>query len=205
MRPWTVGDRLARDLAIAGVAVLLACLACEHLLAPSLDPARHEISEYVHASTGGIMTAGFIAWAISLAATAGCAWRRQCAWMLAPLFALASLGMLLTACFPTQTSAGALPPGTSLTMTGRLHDIGSGATSLALLAGAIVSASDSGLPQAFRRQTAILILIALLSSVALLIVGPAVGGIRQRLLVFVGCLWQLLLLNALGRRRTRSA
>jgi MFS family permease len=192
-------DRLARDLAIAGFGVFLACLVCEHLLAASLNPARHEISEYVHTRDGWIMTAGFIAWAISLATTAVYAWRRQCSWMLTPLLGIAALGMVLTACFPSQTSAGHLPTGVALTTTGRLHDIGSGAVSVALLAGAVVSASDSRLPPAFRRWAVLLVLLVLLGATALLIVGPVVGGIRQRLLVVIGCLWQLFLLDALGR------
>lgn len=198
-------DRLTPDLAVAGVGVFLTCLLCEHFLAPSLDPTRHEISEYVHTRDGWIMTAGFIAWAISLAATSVYAWQRQCSWMLPPLLAIAALGMVLTACFPTQTSAGNLPPGVTLTATGRLHDIGSGAVSLALLVGAVVSASDPRLPRAFRRWAVLLVALALLGSTALLIAGPVVGGIRQRLLIVIGCLWQLFLLNALGRAAERLA
>jgi hypothetical protein len=198
-------DRLDRDMAIAGLTLFLACLVCEHLLAPSLDPRQHEISEYVHTSDGWIMSLGFVAWAISLAATAVYAWRRQCSWMLAPLFGIASLGMVLTACFATQTSAGRLPPGITLTTTGGLHDVGSGLVSISLLAGAIVSASDSRLPLVFRRRTASLTLIALLGSAVLLIAGAAVGGIRQRLLLVVGCLWQLLLIDRLGLLPGRSA
>lgn len=38
-----------------------------------------------------------------------------------------------------------------------------------------------------------------MGSAVLLAVGPAVGGIRQRLVILVGCLWQLLLLDALRR------
>lgn len=197
-------DRLDRDLAIAGLALFLTCLVCEHFLVRSLDPARHEISEYVHTSDGWIMSVGFVAWAISLAATAVYAWHQQCSWMLAPLLGIASLGMVLTACFATQTSAGRLPPGVALTTTGRLHDVGSGMVSIALLAGAIASASDRRLPLAFRKRTAGLILIALLGSAGLLVVGATVGGIRQRLLVIVGCLWQLLLIELLGRLPARS-
>jgi MFS family permease len=192
-------DRLVHDLAIAGMSVFLTCLLCEHFLTPSLDPTRHEISEYVHTRDGWIMTAGFIAWAISLAATSIYARQRQCSWMLTPLLSIAALGMVMTACFSTQTSAGNLPPGVTLTTTGRLHDIGSGAVGLTLLVGAIVSASDPRLPQAFRRWALLLVALALLGSTTLLIVGPVVGGIRQRLLVVIGCLWQLFLLDALGR------
>lgn len=80
----------------------------------------------------------------------------------------------------------------------------SGPASLVLLVGAIVSASDARLSPAFRQRTVILILIAVMGSAVLLAVGPAVGGIRQRLVILAGCLWQLLLLDALRRDRTMA-
>jgi hypothetical protein len=66
--------------------------------------------------------------------------------------------------------------------------------------GAIVSASYARLSPAFRQRTVVLILIAVLGNAVLL----AVGGIRQRLVILVGCLWQLLLLDALRRDRTMA-
>lgn len=196
----------SRWLAVGGVVVFLACVALEHALTPSLNPASHEISEYVHTSTGAVMTAGFLAWAASLAATAlYLGWQRQTR-PLTVLFALASLGMVLTACFATQTSAGVLPAGATLTTTGRLHDLGSGLASLALLAGAIVSMIQIRVPRAFRRWSTGLILVAVLGSAVLLAIGPGVGGARQRLVIVAGCLWQLLLLETLpGWRSSRAS
>lgn len=188
-------------LAVGGVAIFLVCLAAEHALAPSLDPARHQVSEYVHAA-GPVMVAGFLAWAVSLGATALTVWRWHRARLLAALFSLASFGMVLTACFATQTSAGALPSGTELTATGRLHDLGSGLTTLTLLAAAIAAALRIRKPHSFRRRTFGLIAFAALSSSALLMIGPEVGGIRQRLVILIGCLWQLLLLATLRRQST---
>jgi hypothetical protein len=197
-------DSLAHRVSVAGVLVFLAVVAVEHLLTPSLHPARHQISEYAHADTGALMVAGFLAWAISLAATAACVWHRRRTLPLTLLLAVAALGMMLTASFPTQTSAGALPPGTTLTLTGRIHDLGSGITSLALLVATVVSAAQIRTPRSFRTRVAILVLIAIAASAVLLAIGPDVGGIRQRLVVLAGCVWQMLLLSVLDRGGERA-
>ena len=96
--------------------VALTCLAgfvvavlAQHLLAPELTPDVHTISEYVNADAGPLMVGGFVAWAASMAATARLV--RRGARLVAWLLAVAAVGMLLTACFATQTSAGVLPPG----------------------------------------------------------------------------------------------
>ncbi len=192
-----------RAVVLWGLGVFLAAVLLEHVLTPSLSPARHTISEYANAGTGAIMTVGFAAWAASLAATGAWAWLDRRRRLLALLLALAALGMVLAACFPTQTVAGSLPPGVMRTATGRLHDLGSGLTSLALLVGALVSALQSWPPRRFRLSSAIVVAAAVLVDVVLLAVGPDVGGIRQRLLVAMGCAWQLLLVRvlAVGVRR----
>jgi hypothetical protein len=103
--------------------------------------------------------------------------------------------MLLTACFATQTSAGELPPGVKLGVSGRLHDLGSGLATLALAAAVVASiANRDGSPRYYRRAGAILG-FALASDAALLAVGPTVGGIRQRVLLASAALWQLLALR----------
>lgn len=189
-----------------GLVVFVGAAAAEHVLASSLDPASHMLSEYANHKTGPVMTAGFLAWAASLAATAIYAWIEERARALALLMGLAALGIVLVACFATQTSAGVLPPGTQWTTTGRLHDLGSGAASLALLAAAIVSTVAAWVPRSFRLRTTMLIALALTGSAALLTIGPEVGGLRQRLLVLVACGWQLLLLATLrSRRRSRRS
>lgn len=102
--------------------------------------------------------------------------------------------MLLTACFATQTSAGRLPPGITLSTQGRLHDIGSGLTSIALLAAVLLSLRS---PLArLQRSTLALLALTLPADAVLLAVGSEVSGWRQRLLVLAGCLWQLMLLAA---------
>lgn len=175
------------------------CLLVEHLLS-SLDPARHEISEYVHGSAGWVMTLGFAAWAVSLAASAIYVQRSLGSRVLAALLAVASVAVVIVACFATQTSAGSLPAGIALSFAGRLHDIGSGLASVALLASAVISVFERGLPSAFRRLAAGLVAVVVLSDVGLLAVGPSVGGVRQRVLVLVGVAWQGGLLAVQVRR-----
>jgi hypothetical protein len=129
---------------LAFVAIVL----LEHLLVPELAPARHTISEYANARPGGLMVCAFLAWAASLAVTALLVWRDRrkrprsvARAVLIALLVIATLGLLVTACFRTQTSAGLLPPGTQRSVGGRLHDLGSGIAMLALF-GAVVASID---------------------------------------------------------------
>ena len=190
---------ILRYLALGGLLGFVACLVAEHALAGNLSPARHEVSEYVHTETGVVMTLGLGLWAWSLALSAAIARRAWHSRMLASLLALGSFGIVLADCFATQTSAGVLPQGAHLTTTGRLHDVGSGLVSLALLAAAILSATQPRSPRWLRAWAAVLVAAAIISSIVLLAIGPSVGGIRQRLVIACGLLWQLLLLRALGR------
>ena len=177
-----------RRTALGGLAVFFAILVAEHLLNPSLDPLQHQVSEYARTDSGALMMAGFAAWSLSLAATAVLAgWRGDRP--LATLLVSAAAGMLMTALFPTQTSAGELPAGNSLTLTGHLHDLGSGLTTVTLLGAAAWTSTRAS--RALRFASAALLLGALVVSVALLTVGPSVGGLRQRLLLLFGCAWQL--------------
>jgi hypothetical protein len=182
------------------LAAFVACAVAEHFLS-TLDPARHEISEYVHGPTGWVMKLGFAAWAVSLAASGLCVWWSLRSRALPALLAIASVAMVIVACFPTQTSAGSLPAGVALSFTGRLHDVGSGLASVALLAGALASVFERRLAAAFRGTAAGLVVFAVLSDVALLTVGASVGGIRQRVLVLAGLAWQGALLAILRHRK----
>jgi hypothetical protein len=146
------------------------------------------------------MTIGFVAWAMSLLATSLLAEYRWGSRLLAALFAIAALGIVLVALFPTQTVAGELPAGAQLTSAGKLHDLGSGLTSLALFLSALAVALSGGSERRLRRVALGLVLTSLILSVALLLTGPSVGGLRQRLLLLIGCGWQLLLLRTLPGR-----
>jgi hypothetical protein len=188
--------------ATVGVCAFLLIVAVEHVANPSLDPASHQISEYVHGQIGWLMTLGFVSWSISLAATAALAWSFRSGGPVRAALIAASVGMLLTACFATQTSAGRLPPGVTLSTTGRLHDIGSGITGVALLLAAVLALriKDEALRR-LSRLTVSLLVVVLPAAGVLLAVGSEVGGIRQRLLLIAGCAWQLMFISATGRRR----
>ncbi len=135
-----------RVTSLAGLAVLVVVVLAEHLISPGLDPSQHTISEYVNARSGWLMKIGFAAWSLSLGALAvlvvsdAQGVERRWAWgVLAGLLALACAGLVVTAIFPTQTSAGVLPSGVARSTEGRLHDLGSGAALLALFGAVIAS------------------------------------------------------------------
>lgn len=184
--------RAVAVLSLAGPLAFMVIVLIQHVVDSTLDPATHEISEYVHGPLGWLMTVGFVAWSLSLLGLATTlAHARKARPVLAALL-LASAGLLLTASFATQTSAGRLPDGVSLDATGRLHDIGSGITTLALLAAVLLSLR---LPDTarLRRGTTLLLAIALPADVFLLLVGSSVDGVRQRVVVAAACLWHLAL------------
>jgi hypothetical protein len=188
--------------AIVGLLMFVLAVIVEHALVPGLSPLTHEISEYSNTRYGGLMVAGFVAWAISLAATAMLATRgaelNSIRLMLSALFAVASLGLLITACFHTQTSAGRLPPGAKGDLGGELHNLGSGAAMVALWVAAPLSLFTLS-DRRYRTQTVTLVLLAAVITIILLAIGPQVAGLRQRCLLAVACTWQLALVAALSQ------
>jgi hypothetical protein len=194
--------------AVGTLLLFLGIVGVEHFAVPRLDPARHMISEYANGPGGALMVVGFLAWAASLASTAflvasdaRLSRRRAPQAVVAVLLAVATVGMVLTASFATQTVAGALPPGVDLSTNGRLHDLGSGITTVGVFAAIVASLRMMEVPAVYRAGTVSILLLAVVTDVALLAIGPAVGGIRQRALVFCGCVWQLSFLAVLEHRR----
>jgi hypothetical protein len=192
-----------------GLGIFVVAVLSEHVFVSKLSPATHQISEYANdPRTGWLMTVGFFAWSLSLAASARCAVgfdRKGLMWPTAWLLFLAAAAMFMTACFHTQTVAGVLPVGRRLTTSGRLHDLGSGITTLALLGAAIASAWMFRNPRAFRRFVWGVLILASTSDVVLLLIGRSVGGIRERLLVATGCAWQAAFIGVATRRSWISA
>jgi hypothetical protein len=197
--------------AVGCVVAFAATVVLEHALAPELVPTRHMISEYANARAGGLMVFGFLAWAASLAITAVLVGRdrsrRGASVAHAVLIAclvIATLGLLVTACFHTQTVAGVLPSGTQRSASGRLHDLGSGMAMLALFGAVVASAQVIGTRHALGRWLLVLLAIAVVTDATLLAVGSDVAGVRQRLLVAAACVWQVVLLLALQDRNRVS-
>jgi hypothetical protein len=188
----------APTLARAALALFIACLVAAHLLNAGLDPTRHMVSEYANQRSGWVIEAGFCAWAMALLllAAAGSAARA-----VSVLLVIAALGVVVLAAFPTQTSAGTLPAGVARSTGGRLHDLGSDLTTLALVAAAVTSAA------AARRRhdppaTAMVVVLGLvaLATVVGLVIGPSVAGLRQRAMLGGALAWLWLL----GRRAATS-
>jgi len=199
--------RPAALISLLGLAAFTLAVVAMHAIDTGLSPARHTISEYVHADAGAMMSVGFACWAASLAAAAllvlltrtPAGRSRPLSVTLAALLALAAAAVIVLDAFPTQTVAGVLPAGVEWTTAGRLHDVGSGVTTLALLGAAVVSLPLLSAHGAYRRAVVILLTSAIAGTIAGLAIGASVGGARQRLLVAVAICWQLLLVQTLRR------
>lgn len=199
--PQQGADRLHLG-AWAALVVWVGAVVAEHLVEPRLNPLRHMVSEYARRSSGAAITVGLLAWALSLLLTA--AWLRRrgrpglrLPGAMAALLLLAAVGLGLAACFRTQTSVGVLAYGERWSFGGRLHDLGSGITSLAMLLAAACGLRAERGARRFVRTSGALLAFALAADVALLPVGAEAGGLRQRLLMAAACAWQALLLGRL--------
>jgi Protein of unknown function (DUF998) len=197
----------ARLVATAGLLVFLVLLAIEHLLRGDLSPATHEISEYANGPHGILMTVGFIAWAVSLAATSiaviSAMPNTLAVRLIAVLLLIAAAGLVVTAIFHTQTVAGRLPAGVHRTLGGELHNLGSGTTLVALAAALTTSALGR---TARSHATPIAIAVGTMAIVGVLALSvPHTAGLRQRTLVTSACIWQLWLLAACAQDRTAPA
>jgi Protein of unknown function (DUF998) len=208
-----VRDGATRYALYVGTIALLAFLSAvslQHLLVPQLNPLRHQVSEYANARAGWLMVAGFVAWAISIAAMAVLATSRRpqrglARILLVVLLSFAVVGTVITASFATQTSAGALPPGIRLTTGGRLHDVGSAMLAVAIYASAIASLWSEQVSPRYRMCTALILALAVTADVTLLVVGPGVGGLRQRILIVFACAWQAVFLATFSDQKTDRA
>jgi hypothetical protein len=152
------------------------------------------VSEYAVGWTAPLQIVAFLGWAAACGAGVRLATRvrppgRAIARSLAVLGLLAATaGALLAAGFTTQTVGGELPAGTTRTLGGRLHDLGS----LLLFAGLILAALASvRLVRGARYRLGVLAL-----GVALLLVVPVLvaleldaPGIGQRGFILVGLAW----------------
>ncbi len=183
--------------AVVGLVIFVAVVATQGgLLAPSFDPGRQEISEYVHSPAGAAMVVGFLCWALSLAVLAsliahvywtpgGGDWP---ACLQAGALLLAAVAVVVLAIFPTDR--GVEIPGvvTHATLTGQIHDAAAASATVGILTAALIGAVRRG--GSIRVLGLTLVGIGIASSVVLLAMGDPLPGVRQRALVAVGCLWQ---------------
>ncbi len=179
--------------------MFLAVLGLEHVLAPDLGVEHDRISEYAVRGVGGLMVAGFIAWAVALAASAllaGVAVQGPRGLALSGLLAVAANGMLITAGFATQAVHGEVPRGVPRTTEGLLHDLGSGAVLVALLLAVILSlnaVADA------RGAATIAIAVACVASFGLPLAGLDAPALAQRMMVVAACFWHWTAAGALAR------
>lgn len=196
-RAWPVTTRAAqanaRHLGVAaggasaGLFLFAGAVVLEHLLEPGLSVGNHMVSEYATSSTGPVMTCGFAAWASSILLTAWALRRRR---MLAGCLAVSATGGLLLAAFDTQTVAGQLPPGIERDLGGRLHDAGGELVLVGLAFSCLLCAvRPSGAHHVRRTATCVLAFSVLVMLVAWALGDPA-PGLRQRVLLATGVVWQ---------------
>lgn len=179
-----------RAAAIGLLIGFIVLLAFEHALERQLSPGRHMVSEYANASSGALMVIGFSAWATSLAVSA-LAVRRRVAVALG--LALAAMGMCLVASFHTQAVRGRLPDGVSYSSGGRLHDLGGELVLIGLLVAWLADALAIRRKRRLRSGEVWLLLLAVVMTIGLLAAGDPLPGLRQRVLIIAGAIWQLML------------
>jgi hypothetical protein len=195
------------DIAAVALATFVVTVVIESFAVSRLSPLSHQISEYANdPGTGWIITAGFAAWTIAFAASAGAtqmAADRPMRRTFSAIFLVAAAATLLLTVCHTQTVAGRLPPGEHLTLRGALHDVGSGVTTVSLFILAIVAAfmSDDRVVRLASRTT---VVGAVSVDIGLLIAGSGVGGLRERVLLAIGCSWQWAYVRSLKRNRSST-
>jgi hypothetical protein len=186
----------------SGLAVFAVVVATEGLPEASFDPAHQTISEYAHTSAGTLMVVGFVAWALSWAVLAGPGSASSLSSSYPRLltlqriaFAGTAIGLVLVACFATDR--GLVEPGTVLhtTTEGKVHDAASALVTVGILVAALTGATLIG--GRVRTLTLLLMSIAIAADVLMLALGDPLPGIRQRILVSAGCLWQAIWLATL--------
>jgi hypothetical protein len=197
--------------AISGLTAFVAIVATQGLLpAASFDPVHQTISEYAHTSAGALTAVGFIAWALSWTALAGPGSAPspdrsspQLLTLQRIAFAGAAIGLILVACFPTDR--GLVEPGVVLSATteGRIHDAASALVTVGILVAALTGAVLVG--GRVRALTLLLMSIAFATDVLMLALGDPLPGIRQRVLVTAGCLWQALWIERVAQAPARCA
>jgi hypothetical protein len=171
-----------------------------------LTPAEHVVSEYANTRSGWLSTVALLSWAASLVATAGWIVRQRAQpravnRLVAAFLVVAAGGLIVAAAFQTQAVAGSVPPDVARTLAGRLHDAGTGISTLALFGAVAAFGFSDGAKSRLGRLSLAVVAFAIVVQVGLLLVGQEVGGIRQRLIVIAACAWQAAMLSV--RRTTR--
>ncbi|MGN6558758.1 MAG: DUF998 domain-containing protein [Solirubrobacterales bacterium] len=176
-----------------GLGLFLLAVSVEPFLEPSYDPLRQEISEFAHTNLGAVALAGFLAWGFSLGLLADLVARAPLpprSGLAARIESVALVGaafsLILVTVFATDRGVEVAGVVTHRTVSGRIHDLGSGFVTASILVAVIADA--------FRERrgsvSAVVISAAVISSVVFFALGDPLPGLRQRCLVAWACLWQ---------------
>lgn len=181
----------------AGLSALVAIVAVQGVVVPGFDPGEQRVSEFAHSPAAALLVVGLLAWSLSLLSLAGLTLavarsrggpdRLACVQTAALLTAAASIALL--AFFPTDRGEEIAAVVSHTTAVGRVHDAASGLAAVGLLAAALVGAVRRN--GWVRVVTLALLAAGIASTVILLAAGDPLPGLRQRLLLAVGCLWQV--------------
>jgi hypothetical protein len=115
----------------------------------------------------------------------------------AALMAVAAASTALLTFAHTQAVQAAVPATTTRTTEGRLHDIGSGLLTVALLGSATALVWRS--PRHVRHAVVVLLAIGVGTTAVLLAIGDPVPGARQRVLIVAGVGVQAILSRVLAQ------
>jgi hypothetical protein len=122
--PVSAGQRIAALVSAVAGATFVLLLGTLHIVQPELDPSWRFISEYALGRAGWLMTAAFVALAVSLLAAFVALARAVRTWpgrVGLVLLVVAAVGVLLAAVFPTDPIT---VPVEAQTTAGRLHNLG---------------------------------------------------------------------------------
>jgi hypothetical protein len=195
-----------------GLSTFAAAVVAMHVLDPGLSIRAQTLSEYVHGPASPLLLVALVAWSVSLAALA---WLvasgvRRHPDPLAPIQAAAifsvSVAVLLLALFPTDRGAELAGQVTDATAAGRVHDL-AGLVAIAGFLCAVILGSIRA-SRTWRWVGLFPVAVAISADAILLALGDPAPGLRQRLLVFMACTWQVLslleLTAASGELRSTS-
>jgi hypothetical protein len=189
-----------------GLALFTVACLWFHVTEAELDPSHHQVSEYANTRHGWAMSLGFTGWAVALVALgtqvpATLARQRHLPLVVAGLLVAAAAGLLITALFATDTSAGQIPAGQERTSEGRLHDLGSGLAFVCLFVAATLALALAELGSRWRRPATALLAAAAVTQGVLLIAGDPAPGWRQRVGIVAALGWHAGLALMLSRTR----
>lgn len=193
--------RLAQT-ALAGIAIFALGIVLMHGLRPDYEVASHMISDYAVGPWGSVMTTAFAGASVGcLMLALGLARSRPASiagWLVAALFAIAAIGLAVTAAAPTDL------PGAPSTTTGEIHEVSFLVNVASIVLAALLTAVLTWRDARWRAHR-----VPALALATLLVVGVVVQfktlhrgmpyGLANRFVVFVMVSWLVFIALRLQR------